>query len=116
MKDRGYDSTRGRRKYYCPLVVKGVVTCDTPCSDSPYGRCVHTYTKHNPRLFLPVARNSNEWVNVYKRRTTCERSNKRVKEDYRLEAAKHRSTMMWTVRIYGIAMCQHMDAWYKRAI
>lgn len=115
MKDRGYDYTRGRRKYYCPLIVKGVVTCDTPCSDSPYGRCVHTYTKHNPRLFPPVARNSNEWNDVYKRRTTCERSNKRVKEDFLLAAAKHRSTMMWTVRIYGIAMCQHMDAWYQES-
>lgn len=115
MKDRGYERARGRRKYYCPLVVKGVVTCDTPCSDSPYGRCVHTYTKDNPRLFPPVARHSDEWSSVYKRRTTCERNNKRAKEDYHLEAAKHRSTMMWTIRIYGIAMCQHMDAWYQES-
>ncbi|WP_067625939.1 transposase, partial [Alicyclobacillus acidiphilus] len=115
MKDDGYDHTRGRRKYRCPLVTKGVVTCDTPCSDSPYGRCVYTYTKDNPRLFPPVARHSDEWASVYKRRTTCERSNKREKEDYHLEAAKHRSTMMWTIRIYGIAMCQHMDAWYQES-
>jgi hypothetical protein len=115
MKDRGYDSTRARRKYHCPLVVKGVVTCDTPCSDSPYGRCVHTYTKDNPRLFPPVARHSDEWARVYKRRTTCERNNKRAKEDFHLEAAKHRSTMMWTIRIYGIAMCQHIDAWYQES-
>ena len=115
MRDRGYDSSRARRKYHCPLVVKGVVTCDTPCSVSPYGRCVHTYTKDNPRLFPPVARNSNEWTNIYKRRTTCERSNKRAKEDYHLEAAKHRSTMMWTIRVYGIAMCQHIDAWYQES-
>ncbi len=113
MKDRGYERARGRRKYQCPLVVNGVVTCDTPCSDSPYGRCVHTYTKDNPRLFPPVARHSDEWASVYKRRTTCERNNKRAKEDYHLEAAKHRSTMMWTIRIYGIAMCQHIDAWYQ---
>ena len=60
MKDRGYDSTQGRPKYYCPLVVKGVVTRDTPCSYSPYGRGVHTHTKHNPHLVPLVARNSNE--------------------------------------------------------
>jgi len=113
MKDNGYERARGRRKYRCPLVTKGVVTCDTPCSNSAYGRCVHTYTKDNPRLFPPVARHSDEWNRVYKRRTTSERSNKREKEDYRLEAAKHRSTMMWTIRIYGIAMCQHIDAWYQ---
>ncbi len=113
MKDRGYDYTRGRRKYLCPLVVKGVVTCDTPCSTSPYGRCVQVETKRNPRLFPPVARDSAAWAAVYNRRTSCERSNKRVKEDFGLAAAKHRSTMMWTIRLYGIAMCQHLDAWYQ---
>lgn len=115
MKDDGYDHTRGRRKYRCPLIQKGMVTCETPCSDSPYGRCVYTYTKDNPGLFPSVARDSDEWNRVYKRRTTCERSNKREKEDYQLEAAKHRSTMMWTIRTYGIAMCQHIDAWHQEA-
>ena len=113
MKDDGYDHTRGRRKFRCPLIQNRKVTCDTPCSDSPYGRCVYTYTKDNPRLFPFVARDSDEWASVYKRRTTCERCNKREKEDYQLEAAKHRSTMMWAIRTYGIAMCQHIDAWYQ---
>lgn len=115
MKDNGYDHTRGRRKYRCPLVNKGVVTCDSPCSTSSYGRCIYTYTKENLRLFPPIARNSNEWKNAYKRRTTVERSNKREKVDYMLEAARHRSTKMWTIRIYGIMMCQHMDAWFKES-
>ena len=113
MKDNGYDRSRGRRKYRCPLMKKGVCTCDTPCSDSSYGRCVYTYTKDNPRLFPPVARDSDEWKNVYKRRTAVERSNKREKVDYRFEAARHRSTKMWLTRIFGIMMCQHLDAWYQ---
>lgn len=115
MKNNGYDHTRGRRKYRCPLMKKGVVTCDTPCSDSAYGRCVYTYSKDNPRLFPPIARNSDEWKEAYKRRTTVERSNKREKIDYMLEAAKHHSTKMWTIRIYGIMMCQHMDAWFEES-
>jgi len=115
MKDSGYDHTRGRRKYRCPLVNKGVVTCDSPCSTSPYGRCIYTYTKENLRLFPPIARNSNEWKNAYKRRTTVERSNKREKVDYMLEAGRHRSTKLWTIRIYGIMMCQHIDAWFKES-
>jgi hypothetical protein len=113
MKDNGYDRTRGRRKYRCPLVQKGVCTCDSPCSDSSYGRCVYTYTKDNPRLFPPVARHSDEWNNVYKRRTTVERSNKREKIDYKREAGKHRSTKMWLIRLFCIMMCQHLDAWYQ---
>ncbi|MDD2212078.1 MAG: hypothetical protein PHV56_03810 [Clostridia bacterium] len=38
MRDCGYDYSRCRRKYRCPLVKKGIVTCDSPCSPSPYGR------------------------------------------------------------------------------
>lgn len=113
MKDNGYDYSRCRRKYRCPLVSNGVVTCDSPCSDSSYGRCIYTYTKDNPRLFPPIPRDSLEWKNTYKRRTAAERCNKREKLDYSLEAGRHRSTKMWTLRIYGIMMCQHMDAWFK---
>lgn len=87
-------------------------TCDAPCSNSSYGRRVHTYIMHT-RLFLPIAHNSDEWAAVCKLRTICERSIKREKEDYHLEDAKHCSIMMWTIRIYGIAMCQHIDAWYQ---
>lgn len=113
MKDNGYDYSRCRRKYRCPLVKKGKVTCDSPCSPSPYGRCIYTYTEHNPRLFPLIARYSNEWKNSYKRRTCSERSNKRGKIDYMLEAARHRSSKLWTVHIFAIMMCMHLDAWFK---
>jgi len=115
MKDNGYDRSRGRRKYRCPWIKKGVVTCDNPCLDSSYGRCVYTYTKDNPRLFPSVARDSEEWKEVYKRRTTVERSNKREKIDYKLESGRHRSTKLWLTRVFGIMMCQHLDAWYQES-
>ena len=40
-----------------------------------------------------------------------ERSNKREKEDYKLEGGRHRSTKMWYCRLYCIMMLQHLDAW-----
>ncbi len=40
-----------------------------------------------------------------------ERSNKREKEDYKLEGGRYRSTKMWYLRHYGIMMRQHLDAW-----
>ena len=49
--------------------------------------------------------------NLIDRRTTVERSNKREKEDYKLEDGRHRSTKMWYCRLYGIMMLQHLDAW-----
>lgn len=116
MKNNGYDHTRRRRKYRCPLIAKGIVTCDSPCSKSSYGRCIYTYTDGNPRLFPPIARNSDEWKNAYKRRTTVERCNKREKIDYALEAARHRNTKMWTIRTYAIMMCMHLDAWFRESV
>ena len=65
------------------------------------------------RLFPKTARSSYKWKVVYKRRTSVERSNKREKVDYHLEAGRHRSTKMWYIRLYGIMMCQHIDAWYS---
>jgi len=59
-----------------------------------------------------TSRETDKWKTIYKRRSSIERSNKREKIDYHLESGNHQSTMMWYVRIFGIMMCQHMDAWY----
>jgi hypothetical protein len=113
MKPNGYDNTQHRQKWRCPLACGTKNSCATPCSTAKYGRTYHTYTKENKRLFPRLSRETDQWKTIYKRRTSIERSNKREKVDYHLEAGKHRSTMMWYVRIYGIMICQHIDAWYK---
>ncbi|MFC0216758.1 transposase [Paenibacillus chartarius] len=112
MKLNGYDRTQNRQKWRCPLACKSGNSCPTPCSDAKYGRTYHTFTADNPRLFPKTSRESEAWKAAYKRRTSVERSNKREKVDYKLEAGRHRSTKMWYIRIYGIMMCQHIDAWY----
>ena len=65
------------------------------------------------RLFTKTPRNSEKWALIYRRRSSIERSNKREKIDYKVESGRHRSTKMWYVRLYGIMMCQHIDAWYS---
>ncbi|WP_334074500.1 hypothetical protein [Paenibacillus sp. A14] len=87
-------------------------SCNTPCSTAKYGRSFHTQNKDNPRLFPKTPLDSKAWKLTYKRRTTVERSNKREKIDYKLEAGRHCSTKMWYICIYGIMMCQYIDAWY----
>ena len=52
----------------------------------------------------------------YDRRTSVERSNKREKEDYKLEDGRHRSSMMWYCRLYCTMMLQHLDAWEMPSI
>ncbi|WP_339063104.1 hypothetical protein [Tepidibacillus marianensis] len=109
---REHTSKRYRRKWRCPAKV-GNWECSNPCSTSNYGRTFYTSTKDNPRLFPRVKRDSKEWRTRYALRTGVERCNKRQKIDYKLEESKWRSSRDWTIRTYLIAMCQHVDAWFK---
>ena len=116
MKPNGYDNIQNRQKWRCPLACGTKNSCSKPCSKAKYGRTYHTYSKDNLRLFTKTPRDSEKWTIVYKRRTSIERSNKREKIDYWLESGRHRSTKMWYIRIYGIMICQHMDAWYSHQL
>lgn len=104
MKPNGKDYKLHRQKWRC------TPTCG--CSTAKFGRTFYTKTSDDPRLFTKTPRDSKEWKLIYKRRSSIERSNKREKIDYKLESGRHRSTMMWYIRIYGIMICQHIDAWY----
>ena len=112
MKSNGFDKEKQCHKWRCGLAKGSSVSCDSPCSTAKYGRTFLTYLGHNPRLITPIRRNSAEWKLIYNRRTSSERSNKREKVDYKLEAGRHRSSMMWYMRLFGIMMCQHLDAWH----
>ena len=112
MKPNGYDKSQNRQKWRCPLAIGIKNSCKNPCSSAKYRRTFHTFKKDNLRLFTKTPRSSDKWQLTYKRRTSVERSNKREKVDYHLENGRHRSTKMWYIRIYGIMMCQHIDAWF----
>ena len=112
----GYEPGRKRFKWRCPLADKNGCHCETPCSKSAYGRTVHTRPSDDPRLVNNPPRGSEEWEKEYAKRTSVERSNKREKEDYKLEDGRHRSTKMWYCRLYGIIMLQHLDAWEMPSI
>ncbi len=108
----GYEAAKHRAKYRCPKSSrKQGCFCEHPCSSAKYGRTVHIFTADNPRLFNIPPRDSKAWEKEYNGRTSVERSNKREKEDYKLEDGRHRSTKIWYCRLYGIMMLQHLDAW-----
>ena len=113
MKPNGHDYTQHRNKWRCRLSVGPHCSCTSPCSSAKYGRTYYTNRLDNIRLFTKTSRTSEKWALIYKRRTSIERSNKREKIDYKLESGRHRSTKMWYIRLYGIMMCQHIDAWYS---
>ncbi len=112
MQKDGYETAKHRAKFRCPKVNrKQGCFCGQPCSPAKYGKTVHIFTSDNPRLFNIPPRGSKAWKKEYDGRTSVERSNKREKEDYKLEDGRHRSTKMWYCRLYGIMMLQHLDAW-----
>lgn len=113
MKPNGFDKSQNRQKWRCPYGTNAKNSCKKPCSNAKYGRTFHTFSKDNIRLFPKTSRSSEMWKLVYSRCTSIERSNKREKVNYHLEAGRHRSTKMWYIRVYFIMMCQHIDAWYS---
>ncbi len=68
-----------RVKYNCPKTKtinrKRVCFCETPCSTSTYGRVIYTYPDQNLRFYPGIARDSEHFKKVYKRRTIIERTN-----------------------------------------
>ena len=89
----GYSKKRNRIKWRCPLVCGRVqeCSCKDSCSSSSYGRVFYTKPDTDLRLFTKTVRGSKAWKEVYKRRTTTERSIKRKKIDYRMEHTRVRS-------------------------
>ena len=111
MTSNGNDLKRQYAKFRCPLMKGTSCSCDSPCSSAKYGRTCSIPLASNIRLYCTPPRDSDEWKSVYNSRTASERSNKRQKIDYLLEAGKHHSTKFWYIRVYIICMLQHLDAW-----
>jgi hypothetical protein len=112
MRRDGNEPSKHRAKYRCPKANrKRGCFCGTPCSDAKFGRTVHIFHDDNPRLFNIPPRDSDAWKKEYNARTSVERSNKREKNDYKLEGGRHRSTMMWYCRLYGILMPGKCRPW-----
>jgi len=57
-----------------PKSSKRHCTCDTPCTESSYGRCVYTYPDKNLRLYPGIPRGTEHWDNLYRHRVLVERS------------------------------------------
>jgi len=67
-----------RLKFVCPKAKRvGTIitgTCERPCTSSKCGRVIYTYPHKNLRLYPGVARESEEFAEIYNRRTAVERS------------------------------------------
>ena len=87
-----------RYKFTCPMTKwirdpdtgkqKRQCNCPNPCTDSPCGRMFYIYPEKNLRAYPGTLRDTNEWNETYKIRTTVERSINHFKESFGLAGRK----------------------------
>lgn len=95
-----------RRKWLFPVQCDNCQKCDV-CSSKTF----YTPTLDNPRFFGPVLRGTKKWRKLYKRRTTTERFNDRLKYDFGAKSAIIYSRERRIVRSFIAAFCCYIDAW-----
>jgi len=82
----GGKNRSSRFKWVChkservPKSKKRLCTCETPCTDSTYGRCVYTYPAKDFRLYPGIPRGTEHWDNLYRHRVLIERTIHLLKE------------------------------------
>lgn len=113
----GFMKDRNRIKWRCPFATGKVDSCNCKdkCSSSDYGRTVYTKPSSDPRLFTVIPRGSDEWKGEMKKRTSSERVNKRLLNDYELELSKTRGKKRWSFWIMIHSINIHLDARLKKS-
>ncbi len=113
----GNDPVKDAHKYRCPLKCGRIEKCPhaAECSPGSYGRTV--YIKNNSDLrFQPrIPRDTQQYKDIYRERTACERVNDRVLNDYCLQHLKVRGKDHFSFWSMLIGICIHLDARYKAA-
>lgn len=112
----GYCKQKHSRKWRCPLACGkvGSCPCKEDCSPSSYGRCVYTKPEWDIRLYPPVARGTDEYKKCYNNRTSCERVNNRVLNDYRLQSMGIHTRKHYSFFTMIICINIHLDARMKK--
>jgi len=98
-----------RRKWLFPVQCDSCKKCDVSSNKTFY-----TPTANNPRYFGPVLRNTRQWKRLYKRRTTTERFNDRLKNDFKVKDAVIYSRERRVFRAFVAAFCCYIDAWSNK--
>lgn len=111
----GFEKSRSRIKWRCPLALKKVesCSCSANCSPSAYGRVVYTKPNWDLRLFTKIPRGSKQWKEKYKIRTCSERINNRILNDYKIHLLRIRGKMRYSFMTMIAAINIHLDARIK---
>lgn len=103
MKFDGITREKGRSdriKYICPKSQKYRIngrtayklSCDNPCTNSKCGRIIQISVNSDYRLNTKVPRNTQQWQDLYKIRTVCERAIAQLKSCMNIKSTQLRDT------------------------
>ena len=112
-----YDALKRRDKYRCPFACGKVDSC--PYRDkcqkkvTSYGRSIYVPKPDDIRFNPGIARNSDEWADIYRQRTACERLNNRVLNDYMLSDMHVHTVRRYSFMTMMICIAIHLDAIYR---
>lgn len=99
-----------RLKWVChksePCGSNRVCTCESPCTDSSYGKCVYTYPDKNFRLYPGIARGTEHWNNLYRHRVSIERTINLMKDTFVLDSRKSHRTVSAKADVYLAGIVQ----------
>jgi len=115
----GYEAKKMRHKFRCIFISRGLQCPDhlacLQCNSkkSAYGPSFYLKTNDDIRLFPPVPRNSDQFKQIFKRRSGVERTFKRIFEDYQVEAYRSRSRAVRFSLAIMAAINMHLDAWIQ---
>ena len=111
----GYDPGRHRKKYRCPLACGKITSCpfQDECSTSSYGRTVYVNDGDEARNNGPLSYRSDKWKQTYKNRTSTERINNRVLNNYNLQHMRIRNKAKFAFFAIIAGINIHLDAWIK---
>ena len=106
---------RSRIKWRCPVACgkEDSCPCKEPCSSSPYGRCVYTKPDWDIRLYPSVTRGTDEYIKIYNNRTSSERLNNRVLNDYHIHDMQIHGKKRYSFFTMIACINIHLDARLK---
>lgn len=110
----GFDKTHNAYKYRCPYVMKRIPECShrDKCSKGTYGLSI--YLKCNSARERAMKKHgTKQWKAIYNNRTSCERVNNRILNDYGLHKTKTRTQRRISFMAFLGCVNIHADAWLK---
>lgn len=115
----GFDKAKMRHKYRCQFSARhqpfpNCFTCiECNKNKSSYGPAFYIKSSNDVRLFPPVPRHTDSFKETFKRRSSVERTFKRIFEDYGIEAFRARSrSLRFSLAVFA-AINMHLDAWIQ---